>query len=165
MSDIISHQFLSFSLGGEALAVPVEQVREIIEYTPLTIIPGIPVFLRGLINLRGTVVPVIDLQARIGKPPTPIQRRTCIVIVEFVQEESTVNLGMLVDSVNEVITMESEKIDAAPIFGVDLRPDFISGVLNLENRFVIALDLKQVLSIEELSSLISLKQEPTCQSA
>jgi len=165
MSDIISHQFLSFSLGGEALAVPVEQVREIIEYTPLTIIPGIPVFLRGLINLRGTVVPVIDLQARIGKPPTPIQRRTCIVIVEFVQEESTVNLGMLVDSVNEVITMEPEKIDAAPIFGVDLRPDFISGVLNLENRFVIALDLKQVLSIEELSSLISLKQEPTCQSA
>ena len=151
-----NRQYLSFSLGGDSLAIPVEQVREIIEYSPLTVIPGMPPFLRGLINLRGTVVPVIDLQARLEKPATCIGRRTCIIIAEVRYDEESIMLGILVDSVSAVIDMETNKIDGAPPFGVEMRSDFISGILNLENRFIVALDLSRALSIEELSSLISL---------
>lgn len=151
-----NRQYLSFSLGGDSLAIPVEQVREIIEYSPLTVIPGMPPFLRGLINLRGTVVPVIDLQARLEKPATIVGRRTCIIIAEVRYDDESIMLGILVDSVSAVIDMETNKIDGAPPFGVEMRSDFISGILNLENRFIVALDLSRALSIEELSSLISL---------
>lgn len=153
-----SRQFLSFSLGGDSLAIPVEQVREIIEYTPLTVIPGMPRFLRGLINLRGTVVPVIDIQARLGNPATSIQRRTCIVIVEVPLDENNILLGILVDTVSEVISMDPDKIESSPSFGVRMRADFVSGILNLENRFVIALDLFNILSIDELATLIGMKE-------
>jgi purine-binding chemotaxis protein CheW len=151
-----NRQFLAFSLGGDSFAIPVEQIREIIEYAQLTTIPGLPTFLRGLINLRGTVVPVLDLQVRLGKDATQVQRRTCIVIVEVEQEEERIALGILVDAVSEVITLAPEKVEPPPSFGVDLRSDFISGILNLDKRFVVSLDLHNVLSIDELASLIGL---------
>lgn len=149
-------QFLAFCLGGDFFAIPVEQIREIIEYAPLTTIPGLPAFLRGLINLRGTVVPVLDLQVRLGKNVTRVQRRTCIVIIEIEHEEERVALGILVDAVSEVINLAPEKVEPPPSFGIDLRSDFISGVLNLDQRFVISLSLQDVLSIDELAGLIGL---------
>lgn len=153
-----TRQFLTFHLDGEFLAVPVEQVREIIEFTPPTPVPGLPPFMRGLINLRGTVVPVIDLQARLGKVPTEIHRRTCIVVVELQDDEEKSELGMLVHSVNEVLTLDSSHVEPAPSFGIDMPPEFVSGILNLDHRFVIALDLRSTLSIDELSLLIDSSQ-------
>lgn len=155
--EIVRHrQFLTFMLGEETFAMPIGDIREIIEYCSLTEVPLMPKFLRGVINLRGAVVPVIDLSVRFGRAPTQVARRTCIVIMELVQEEQTLLLGVMVDAVRAVLTIESEKIEPPLSFGAKLRADFIEGMININERFVVVLDVKAVLSMEELSSLIGM---------
>jgi len=151
-------QYLTFTLGTEAFAIPIEHVREIIEFNSLTSIPLMPSFLRGVINLRGAVVPVVDLQSRFGRGETVINRRTCIIIVELSHEDGAPSIGIMVDAVNEVITVDRSKIEAKPAFGTNIRADFIDGILNLDNRFVITLDIRQVLSVEEMASLIGVAE-------
>ncbi len=148
-------QYLSFGLGKESYAIPIEHVREIIEFEGLTTIPMTPPFLRGVINLRGSVVPVIDLQARFGRGETSIAKRTCVVIVEISHDGSSHQLGTLVDTVNEVLTAEPSQIEKKPSFGTGLRQDFVSGILNRDGRFVVILDAEQILSVEELATLVA----------
>ncbi|NQD36149.1 chemotaxis protein CheW [Permianibacter sp. IMCC34836] len=153
-------QYLTFTLGGEAFAIPIEHVREIIEFNGLTTIPMMPPFLRGVINLRGAVVPVVDLQARFGRGETEINKRTCVIIVELTHDDETPSIGIMVDAVNEVLSVERNRLEAKPAFGTKIRADFIDGILNLDGRFIITLDIQQVLSIDEMASLIGVTDRP-----
>lgn len=147
-------QYLTFMLGGDLYAIGILGIKEIIEYGNLTSVPRMPGFIRGVINLRGAVVPVIDLGARFDKPSTEVTRRTCIVIVEVsLGEDEKQDIGVMVDAVNEVLEISSSEIEPAPSFGADIRVDFISGMGKIEDRFVIILDMDRVLSMDEIVAL------------
>jgi purine-binding chemotaxis protein CheW len=146
-------QFLIFGLAGETFAIGILHIKEIIEYGQLTEVPMMPEFIRGVINLRGAVVPVIDLSCRFGKDRTQVAKRTCIVIIEVRQENETHDVGVVVDSVNEVIEIPASEIEPAPTFGAKIRTDFIEGMGKVSGRFVIILDINKVLSVEEMSLL------------
>jgi len=142
-----THQYLTFTLGGEMFAVGILNVKEIIEYGSLTEIPMMPPFIRGVINLRGAVVPVIDLAARFGGKASTAQRRTCIVIVEILQEDRRHDLGIMVDAVSEVLEIGSHHIEPPPAFGAAIRADFIAGICKVNNKFVIIMNIQRVLSV------------------
>jgi purine-binding chemotaxis protein CheW len=142
-------QFLTFMLGDEQYAVGILHIKEIIEYGSLATVPMMPECVRGVINLRGAVVPVMDLSARFGRAPSVIGKRSCIVIVEAGGEEKQV-LGMLVDAVNAVVEIAAADIEPPPSFGTRIRPDFIAGMGKHNGRFVILLDIERVLSGEEI---------------
>lgn len=146
-------QYLTFMLGGEVFAIGILRIKEIIEYGQLTEVPRMPGFIRGVINLRGAVVPVIDLGSRFGKSASEVSRRTCIVIIEVVHEEEQHVVGVMVDAVNEVLDIAPEEIEPAPSFGAKIRTDFIRGMGKVDGRFVIILDVDRVLSLDEISSL------------
>jgi purine-binding chemotaxis protein CheW len=148
---IDAHQFLTFMLSGEEFSVPIMQVKEIIEYSELTNVPMVPDFIAGAINLRGSVVPVINLAIKFGMPPAEISRRTCVVIMEVVLDGEQLIMGMLVDKVLQVIDIVDEDIDPAPTLGAQIRTDFIRGMGKLEDRFVIILAINKVLSAEEIA--------------
>ncbi len=152
-------QYLTFKVGTEVFAIPIENIREIIEFSGLTEIPMMPDFLRGVINLRGAVVPVVDLSARFGRAATVVSRRTCIVILEVMQDEHMLALGVMVDAVNEVLTVEPHQMEPRPSFGAKVRAEFIEGMISLGERFVIALDIQQVLAVAEMASLIGINSE------
>jgi len=154
--DHAQRQFLTFTLGGNYHAVPIEHVLEIIEFDGMTPIPMTPDFLRGVINLRGAVVPVVDLQARFGRAQTTLGKRTCFVIVEVDHDGIQHPLGIMVDAVNEVVDVDRSRLEPAPTFGTRLRQDFVDGILNLDGRFVVVLDIRRVLSIEEMASVVGL---------
>ncbi len=142
-------QFLTFMLGEDRYAVGILHIKEIIEYGSLATVPMMPDCVRGVINLRGAVVPVMDLSARFGRGQSVIGKRSCIVIVEAGGEEKQV-LGMLVDAVNAVVEIAAADIEPAPSFGTRIRPDFIAGMGKHNGRFVILLDIERVLSSEEI---------------
>ncbi len=144
------NQFLTFSLGGEVLAVEIRFVKEILQYGSITEVPLAPPAVRGVMNLRGAVIPVIDLAVRFGRPTTSADRRTCIVILEVEEEERATVMGIVVDHVSEVLEVPQADIEPAPSFGNTLRADFIQGVGKIGGRFVILLDAERVLSAEEL---------------
>jgi purine-binding chemotaxis protein CheW len=146
-------QYLSFRLAGERYAFEITHIKEIIEYTSVTPIPLMPPFLRGVINLRGSVVPVIDLAVRFGQPSTEPGRRACIVIAEIPHGEDKQDLGVIVDAVDEVVELPATDIEAPPAFGTGLRSDFIRGMGRLQGQFLIVLAIEQVLSLDELASL------------
>jgi purine-binding chemotaxis protein CheW len=147
-------QYLTFALGKDTFAVDIAPIREIIEYPGLTEIPMTPDFLRGVINLRGAVVPVIDLSVRFGRGETAIGRRTCVVIIEIAIEDGHHALGILVDGVNEVLEVEAGQIEPRPEFGMGMRADFVNGMIRIDGRFIIILDVNQVLSSAELVALV-----------
>jgi purine-binding chemotaxis protein CheW len=154
-------QLLTFQLGGEPFAIDIQSIREIIEYGALTEVPLMPEFIRGVLNLRGTVVPVIDLAARFGRGRTATEHRACIVIIEVPgsdAEEQLQVLGIVVDTVSEVIDVTPDAVQPAPAFGAGIRADFIRGMVQLANRFVIILDVGRVLSIEEMALLAALEE-------
>lgn len=146
-------QYLAFTLNGEVFAMDILQIREIIEYGVLTEVPMMPDTIRGVINLRGAVVPVIDLSARFGRGPTHVARRTCIVIVEVDVEGTHQVLGVMVDAVNEVLEIAAGDVEPAPAFGTRIRTDFIAGMGRVNGRFVIILDVARVFSVDELADL------------
>ena len=146
-------QYLTFMLGGEVYAMGILAIKEIIEYGNLTEIPRMPEFIRGVINLRGAVVPVVDLGARFGKRTTNLTRRTCIVIIEVAQGEESHDIGVMVDAVNEVLEISAGEIEPAPSFGADIRADFIDGMGKIDGKFVVILNVHQVLSVDEMASL------------
>lgn len=151
-------QFLTFRLGSERFAISIQSIREIIEFPGLTTIPLTPAFLAGVINLRGAVVPVIDLSVRFGRAKTEIGRRTCIVIVEVTVEDELQPLGVIVDAVDEVVDIEAAQIEMRPNFGAGIRADFVSGMLRQGSAFVVALNLDKVLSAEELEQMIGIAE-------
>ena len=146
-------QYLTFSLGGEMFAVGILNVKEIIEYGNLTEIPMMPAFIRGVINLRGSVVPVIDLSARFGGKSAELGRRTCIVIVEVSDAEMQHDIGIMVDAVSEVLDIPNSEIEPPPTFGAKIRADFIFGMGKVVGKFVIILNINKVLSVEEIAQL------------
>ncbi len=148
----VANQFLTFSLGGEVLGMEIRFIREILQYGGITEVPLTPAAVRGVMNLRGAVIPVIDLAVRFGRPSAPVDRRTCIVILEVEEGESTTVMGIVVDYVREVLDISDTEIEPPPTFGNTLRTDFIRGVGKIGRRFVLLLDVERVLSAEELAS-------------
>lgn len=146
-------QYLTFVLGGEMFAIGILCVKEIIEYGHLTVVPMMPDCIRGVINLRGAVVPVVDLACRFGRRSTELTRRTCIVIVEVEGEGERQDIGVIVDAVSEVLEIQGSQIEPAPAFGARIRTDFIHGMGKLDGKFVIILNVNKVLSLDDLALL------------
>jgi purine-binding chemotaxis protein CheW len=149
-------QYLTFMLGGEAFAIGILAIKEIIEYGHLTEVPMMPASVRGVINLRGAVVPVMDLQARFGRPASAVTKRTCIVIVETGDAEDGQVIGVVVDAVNEVLDLPAADIEPPPSFGAAIRSDFVCGMAKVRGKFVIVLDVANVLAVEDFSALAEL---------
>lgn len=149
-------QYLTFQLSGEMFAVGILNVKEIIEYGMVTEIPMTPAFIRGVINLRGAVVPVIDLAARFGGSPCKSTRRSCIVIMETEEQELRQDIGIVVDAVSAVLEIAGGDIEPPPVFGAKIRTDFIAGMGKIDGKFVIILNANRVLSVDEMSSLAQL---------
>lgn len=147
------HQYLVFTLAEEVFAIDILRIREIIEFGQMTRVPLMPASVRGVINLRGAVVPVVDLQARFGRGETVVARRTCVVILEVADGDGFQVLGVMVDAVNEVIEIPAADIEPPPAFGARIRSDFISGMARVNGRFIIVLEAARVLSVDEMAAL------------
>jgi len=146
-------QYLTFLLGSEMFALGILAIKEIIEYRAPTEVPMMPASVRGVINLRGAVVPVVDLQARFGRPPSPVSRRSCIVILEIAQADERQVVGVVVDAVSEVLDIPMDDIEPPPAFGTRIRRDFIAGMGKVRERFVILLNAEQALALDEMTGL------------
>jgi purine-binding chemotaxis protein CheW len=146
-------QFLTFWLGSEVLGMDIRTVREIIQCGPMATVPLMPAFLRGVINLRGAVVPVIDLNARFGRPAARIGKKSCIVIFDALRNGERAELGLLVDAVSEVIKIAADQIEPPPDFGTSVRRDFIRGIGKVGKRFVILLEPDRALDVQEMAQL------------
>jgi purine-binding chemotaxis protein CheW len=153
-------QFLTFVLNDEVYGVGILHIREIIEYDNLTVVPLMPDFISGVINLRGNVVPVVNLARRFGHQPKEISKRTSIVIIDIKDNDGeSVEVGIVVDVVNEVIELADSDIAAAPSFGTKIRADFIKGMGKIDDKLMILLDVDHVLSISQLSSVTNMADE------
>ncbi|HET9646554.1 MAG TPA: chemotaxis protein CheW [Burkholderiaceae bacterium] len=141
-------QYLTFMQGGELFAIGILAIKEIIQFQGVTTVPMMPECIRGVINLRGAVVPVVDLPARFGRPGSEVTKRSCIVIVEVEAADECHVIGVMVDAVSEVLEIAAADIEPAPTFGTRIRSDFILGMGKVQDRFVILLDANQVLAID-----------------
>jgi len=150
-----SSQYLTFLLGGEQFAVAIIHVKEIIEYGRVAPVPMMPAWIRGVINLRGAVVPVMDLAARFGRPAATLTRRTCIVVVEIVTEGERRDVGVVVDAVSAVQDIAARDIEPPPAMGGLIQSDFIRGMGKVDGRFVIILDATRVLSDEGFATSVN----------
>ncbi len=146
-------QFLTFLVDKEKLGLSIHEVKEIIEISNITRVPMTPDYIRGVINLRGNVVPVVDLSSRLSRQKSVITKRSCIVLVEIITDEESQSIGMLVDQVNEILEIPEENIQPAPEFGADIRVDFIQAMGRVDEDFIILLEVSKVLSVTELSQL------------
>ena len=158
-------QYLTFSLGEEMFAIGILAIREILEYGQLTEVPMTPPFIRGVINLRGAVVPVIDLSVRFGREARAVSKRTCIVIIETEVSDGhgtdgtrqTQQMGVVVDAVSEVLEIPPSEIEPPPAFGARIRIDFIQGMGKVAGKFVVILDVARILSLDEVAVLASVQ--------
>ena len=154
-------QYLTFRLGQEVFALGIGQVREVLDYTAITRVPRMPEFMRGVINLRGSVVPVVDLRLKFGMAATERTLNTCIIIAEVALGGERTLLGALADSVQEVIDLEAGQIEPPPRLGASVDARFIRGMGKHDERFVIILDADRVFSGEELSLVRGAGEEGT----
>jgi len=148
-----TRQYLTFTLGSEVFAIGILAIKEIIEYSTLTTVPMMPPYVRGVINLRGAVVPVLDLAVRFGKAPSPVTKKTCIVIVEITTAGAHQDVGVVVDAVDSVLDIPPAQIEPPPALGARIATDFIEGMGKVNGRFVILLDVNSVLAPEEAALL------------
>ena len=146
-----SRQYLTFKLGNEVFATDVAKVREVLDFTKITEIPKPPDFMSGVINLRGSVVPVVDLRLCFEMSKTVKTRNTCIVVVEVLLENESFIIGALADSVEEVIDLEPDQIQPPPRIGTRIRTDFIKGMGERGSDFIMILDIDRVFSVEDLA--------------
>lgn len=153
-------QYLTFSVQQESYAVGIMDVREIIEVESLARVPMTPDYISGVINLRGNVVPVVDLAVRLGKDCSVISERTCIVMVELTVGDQRQVLGMLVDAVSEILDIPEGDIQAPPNFGTDIRTEFIKYMGWVGDSFIILLDVDNVLSAADLAALDQVREMP-----
>ncbi len=145
-----TRQYLTFKLGEEVFALEVANAREILEFVSITKVPRTPEFMRGVINLRGSVVPVMDMRIKFGMSQTEKTVNTCIIVVEVSVEGESMVLGALVDSVQEVFELEADQIEPPPRLGLRIRTEFIKGMGKRDNQFIMILDIDKVFSMEEL---------------
>lgn len=146
-------QFLTFHCAGNLYGISILQIKEIIQFGMVTDVPMVPPEIRGVVNLRGAVLPVIDLAVRFGRRSAEVGRRTCIVVLELSKDGKTRDIGMMVDSVSEVLEIPGDLIEPAPAFGSAVRTDFIRGMGKVGGNFVILLDADRVFSIDELQAI------------
>jgi len=146
-------QYLTFKLDSEVYALDVATVREVLDFTTVTRIPRTPEFMRGVINLRGSVVPVVDLRLAFGMSATEKAVNTCIIVVEVRFDGETTIMGALADSVEEVIDLEPEQIQPAPQIGTSIKTDFIRGMGKRDANFLMILDIDRVFSNDQLAGL------------
>jgi purine-binding chemotaxis protein CheW len=147
------NQYLTFKLQDEIFALDISTVREVLDFTTITKVPKTPDFMRGVINLRGSVVPVIDLKLKFGMTVTEKTVNTCVIIVEVKVDGEKVILGVLADSVQEVMDLENDKIEPAPRIGTHLKTDFIKGMGKHHDQFLMVLDIDKVFSSNEIAEL------------
>jgi purine-binding chemotaxis protein CheW len=152
-----TRQYLTFKLGNETFGIDVAKVREVLDFTSITEIPRTPDFMSGVINLRGSVVPVVDLRLCFQMSKTERTRNTCIVVVEVMLEGEATVIGALADSVEEVIDLEPDQIQPAPTIGTQIHTDFIKGMGKREAQFIMILDIDRVFSAEEVSAVRSVE--------
>jgi purine-binding chemotaxis protein CheW len=152
-------QFLTFWLGDELLGMDIRTVREIIQCGPMATVPLMPEFLRGVINLRGSVVPVIDLNSRFGRPAAKVGKKSCIVIFDAMRQGERTELGLLVDAVSEVIKIAPDQIEPPPDFGTTVRRDFIRGIGKVGQRFIILLEPDRALDVQDMAELCESAQQ------
>ncbi len=151
-------QYLTFVTGEETFAIGILDVKEIIEIEHMTRVPMTPDFIRGVINLRGNVVPVIDLSSRLGRSVSSITKKSCIVLVEVLGHDNEgQTIGMMVDEVNEILEIDAAHIQPPPNFGTDIRTEFIRAMGRVEDEFIILLDVAHVLSVEDISAISQMK--------
>ncbi len=156
---VVSHQYLTFNLENESYAVDVQGVREVLEVPRITRIPRMPAFMKGVINLRGSVVPVIDLRLKLELPSTQQTEDTSIIILEIINEGEEIQVGAFVDSVSEVVEIDNSSIEPAPKFSTQINAAFIKGIGKIGEDFIIILNTSQVFSEEELGILSEANQE------
>jgi purine-binding chemotaxis protein CheW len=144
-------QHLTFKLDEEVFAIDISKVREVLEYTTVTKVPQTPEFMKGVINLRGHVVPVVDLRLKFGMPEAEKTVNTCIIIVEVSVDSDSTVLGALADSVQEVLDLEADQIEPAPKIGTRLNTEFIKGMGKRDDQFIMILDIDKVFSSDELA--------------
>jgi purine-binding chemotaxis protein CheW len=152
-------QFLTFHVCEDRFAVGILDVQEIIENTVITKVPMTPDFIKGVINLRGSVVPVVDLASRLERGVGNITKRSCIVLVDVGVGEESQTIGMLVDEVNEILEIPEENMQPAPDFGTDIRTDFIQHMARVGDEIIVLLEVCHVMSVEEIADLMQLKDE------
>ncbi len=145
-------QYLTFFVNNENLAINIDEVKEIIEITNITHVPMTPDYIKGVINLRGNVVPVIDLSARLSNKTCDISKRSCIVLVEISTAAGKQNVGMLVDQVSEIVEISIENIQSVPEFGGEIRTEFIQAMGRIGDDFIILLEVNNILSAKRLSA-------------
>jgi len=146
-------KYLTFTLAEEEYGIGILKIKEIIGMMSVTSVPQTPAFVKGVINLRGQVIPVIDLRLRFGMESIDYTERTCIIVVEIASKAGTVMMGIVVDSVSEVLNIKSEEIEEAPTFGSKVETDFILGMAKMGGGVKILLDIDRVLSGDEVSML------------
>jgi purine-binding chemotaxis protein CheW len=153
-------QYLTFVVGRETYGLAILGIREIIQYTAPTEVPGVPGHIRGVINLRGAVVPVVDLSVRFGRPSAAVGKRTCIVVIELEAHGQSHRLGVMVDAVTEVLVIGAADIEVTPSFGGGIRMDFIAGLGKVKGRFVILLNPERVFSLDEIRVIADAADHP-----
>ena len=150
-NSFVHTQYLTFHLAGEEYAVGILKVKEIIEHGTLTVVPQTPPSVRGVINLRGNVVPVVDLAIKFGMAQSPITNRSCIVIVEVALDGEQAVMGVIADSVSQVIDLPASEILPPPAFGTRIKADFLHGMAKADKKFFLVLDIDKVLATDEAS--------------
>lgn len=157
-----STQYLTYKLADEVFALDIGKVREVLDFAEITRVPRMPEFMRGVINLRGKVVPVVDLRVRFGMPLTEKTVDTCIIITEVALDGAITVIGALADSVQEVLDLDSDHIEPPPRIGSRLHTEFITGIGKHGERFIIILDIDKIFSEDELSLVqrVGAEKEP-----
>jgi purine-binding chemotaxis protein CheW len=145
------NKYLTFSIGKELYGMNIAPIKEILEYPNITAVPRTALHVKGVLNLRGNVVPIIDLSARFYGYSSAVTKYSCIVVVELDLEGERVPMGVLIDALREVVDVQEEDIENTPGFGAKIRNDFIAGIGKVRDEFVIVLNLERVLDIEELA--------------
>ncbi|MDM8535230.1 chemotaxis protein CheW [Desulfobacterales bacterium HSG17] len=155
---ITTGKYLTFTLDEEEYGIGILKVKEIIGMMEITSVPRTPQFIKGVINLRGKVIPIIDLRLKFGMGEIPYTDRTCIIVVEIDSEKGTILIGIVVDAVSEVLNIQEGEIEETPAFGTQLNTDYILGMAKTEGGVKILLNIDKVLSIEEISNLDKVAQ-------
>lgn len=149
--DLIQGKYLTFTLAGEEYGLQILKVKEIIGMMDITQLPRTPSYVKGVVNLRGKVIPVIDLRMRFGLPEKDYDQKTCIIVVEISHNDERTMMGIIVDSVSEVLNVTREDLEATPKFGVDMDTDFILGMAKGKDSVRTLLDIDEVMSAEDIN--------------
>ncbi|MBW1903327.1 MAG: purine-binding chemotaxis protein CheW [Deltaproteobacteria bacterium] len=146
-------KYLTLSIGDEEYGISILKIKEIIGMLPITTVPQTPEFVKGVINLRGKVIPVIDLRLRFSMKAIPYTERTCIIVVEVEGKENTIQTGIVVDSVSEVLNIKDDEIADTPTFGMNMNTEYILGIAKMEDSVEILLDINKVMNVGEIEAL------------